>query len=191
MRRIPLVATLVAGALARPAAAEKVAPPASKPAETKPADSRPAPETADLKPFVGSWSCDSTARGAGGTALTSKSRLVTKWTLDSRWLAVHLERPRGKAPGVRAVDAFLGWDGPGKRYWMVGADNDGGWLQLTGPTWSGPSLTLTGEGIVDGQKVPLRLTLTRKGDRELMIATELQSGSPNWILVGQDTCRHS
>jgi len=160
-------------------------PPASKPARTG------GGEDADLKPLVGTWSCAGTSRGPTGGSQSYKARLVLKWDQAGNWLAVHREMQLPHPGPAFASDGWLGWDTAGKRYWLVGVNNEGGWVELTAASWDGPSLVLTGEGASDGKRTPLRFTFTRgKTDKDLLFAAEAQlGGSRNWMLTTQDTCK--
>jgi hypothetical protein len=172
---------VVALVAALPALASANKPPAPPAAATKPGEN-------DLKALVGVWSCAGTSRGAAGAGVAYKARLALKWDLAQSWLAVRREI---QAPTPLVVDGWLGWDAAGGRFWLIAVDSAGGWLDVGGASWSGPSLALTGAGSVDGKRTPLRYTFTRgKTERDLLVAVESQQpGSANWNLVAQDVCK--
>jgi hypothetical protein len=153
------------------------------------ASAAPAKENSDLRWLVGAWSCAGTGRGPSGGALSYRARFTFKWDPSGNWLAVHREAQLPRPGPPFAADGFLGWDTAGKRYWLVGVDSDGGWMDLGAAGWEGPSLALTGAAAVDGQRTPMRFTLTRgKTDKDLLFAVESQSGG-RWSLIAQDVCK--
>lgn len=159
-------------------------------AQTPSGPPRPAPEMANLKYFVGSWSCSGDAPASPfGPAHKSQSSLTLKSDLDGFWYAgtaAETKTASNKQP-VRGV-LHMGYDTSAKKYVFLWVDNFGSWATETSPGWQGDTMAWTGDQAVMGEKATARDTFVKKGDREYTHKFELtMKGQTSTIL--DETCK--
>jgi len=73
---------------------------------------------------------------------------------------------------------------------MFGVDNMGGYMTESSPGWEGDKMVMTGEGMMAGQKASVRDTITRKGDKEFVWATDMKmAGAADFAPMGEQHCK--
>jgi hypothetical protein len=163
MKRFVVAAALAASAAiaedkaAAPAAAPGAAAPAGMPAMPKP------PEQLSVeKWFVGTWSCKGQQHaGPMGPEMKTSSKIEMKMELAGFWLQVKGTMMAGPMKGKEMFEGFASWDGSQHvRYDF----NMGGVTKLTTKGWDGDKLVFDGDGMMGGQKMALKHTITKKGD---------------------------
>jgi hypothetical protein len=116
-------------------------------AATAPApQTQPAARTPKLDPalqslafYVGSWDCK-------GTWFTDTGQVEKQWSagiqvepeLDGKWLSVKMTGPDDN----RTVE-HKGYDPTSKRWIHVAVANDGSWVALSAPGWTGASMVFS------------------------------------------------
>ena len=183
---------------AAPPAAAPVPPAAPAPAAaaTTPPPPVEAPKPpAELKEFdwlKGSWRCDGKAAagsmGPGSPAHTYKASFKVVRALNDFWVVLDYEQRKSKdhALPVKAHGMY-GWDPGAKRYVAYGFDSFGGVSIVQGGfdngTWSA-----TGDQLMEGRKIPWRETMSKKGDREVVVRGEWKTVG-DWETLFEDTCK--
>lgn len=144
---------------------------------------RPA-EMAQTDFFLGTWDCDVHRFPGPMGEKRYKGTIVTKPDLGGRWTSIR------NTSDEASVVGYSGYDAVTKTYVRVAFDSKGGIEKKSSPGWSGDEWVFTGTTTVMamGKEVPLRHTLTRRGDREFYSKYELQFG-PQWIPVREETCK--
>ena len=199
--QIAVVATLTAACwistanAQAPKAAEK---PAAKPAEAKPAADpaaakpaamevpKPAPENEVIKKSVGTWTCAGTAKGPDGQEIKYKSSWTIKSVLGGHWYAVVYKRSKmGPMPAFEG-NATVGYNVADKKYWFVGVDTFGSWINLT----STDGATYTGEGAPGGKKTPVKFAFTPGKDKKGQESDKLFDAPMDFgVAVGNESCK--
>ena len=141
-------------------------------AEDKPAMPKPAEELKVEKWFVGTWSCKG-KRNAGpmGPPGDVAVKLTMKMELAGSWLNVEVASTQGPMKG-EVSEGYATWDPASKTHLRFAFNAGGSWSRLATPGWDGDKIVFDGELMAGGQKVPLRHTITRKGDNEFQSVWE-------------------
>ena len=145
--------------------------PAAKPAE-KPADKAAAPapmtppkppaENDAFKKSSGTWTCQGTTKGPDGAEMKYKATWVIKSTLGGQWYSIVYKRAKmGPMPAFEG-NATIGFNVAEKKYWMVGFDTMGGWINLT----STDNSVYTGESANGDKKMPVKFTFVPGKDKK-------------------------
>ena len=123
---------------------------------------KPAPENEVIKKSSGTWRCEGTAKGPDGQEAKYKSTWMIKPILNGHWFALVYKRSKmGPMPGFEG-NATVGYNVAEKKYWFVGVDNLGGWINLS----SGDGATYAGDGSPMGRKAPVKFTFTPGKDKK-------------------------
>jgi hypothetical protein len=158
--------------------------------ETPPGPPTPAPEMAQLKIFDGGARCTG-KQGASQFGPEHPTRAVARGriVLNGFFLTLSYdERKTKQNPYPLHIIYTIGYDASAKQYIATGADNLGGRISETASGWDGDKLTFTGELTAAGQKIPLRDTFTKIGDKEIDHVGELHGADGKWIELNQQTC---
>ena len=151
---------------------------------------KPAPEMANLKYFVGTWSCsgDSPA-GPLGPAHKTQSTITLKSDLDGFWYdGMVMEAKSASNPHPMKGMIHIGYDAAAKQYVQVWVDNTGSHALQMSPGWEGDTLTLTGDQSIMGEKATAKDVLTKKGPREFAHKFELTMKGETHTIV-DETCK--
>jgi len=166
--KLAVVATLTTvwwGAAAHaqePKAGDKPAEPAAAGAPAAAAAPKPAAENEVIKKSAGSWRCEGTAKAPDGQEHKYKSTWNVKPSLGGHWYALTYKRAKmGPVPGFEG-NATVGFDDADKKYFFVGFDNMGGWINLS----SSDGATFAGEGVPMGKKGPVKFSFTPGKDKK-------------------------
>jgi hypothetical protein len=132
-------------------------------AEDKPAGPpKPAAEMKTERWFAGSWNCQGTRHaGPFGPEGKSASKLKMKLDLNGFWLDVTGTAMAGPMKGQETFHSMAGWDGTQHTRYDF---QPGGMVHLTSKGWDGDKLIFEGDGMIGGQKVATKHTITKKGD---------------------------
>ena len=176
---------------AKPAAAA-AAPAAAAPAAATPPKPMPSKELeAFMKPFEGSWKCETKfAAGAFGPSspeITAKSTVKFKKDLDGFFYRGDYDLKKQKGVDMPMKGTFyIGWDPGSQQIIVTGIDNAGG-LGTGAGKITGDSVTYTGEQYMMGMKMKTRETMQMKG-KEGYHKLEIDMGK-GFALMGEDTCK--
>jgi hypothetical protein len=163
--------------------------PAAKPDQAPPAGGAPAgppapsPELDTLfKGYEGNWKCETTfaagslGPGAPEQKATSAVKIQKDKELSGFWYRGDYQVKKTKTfPGLRA-GFVLGYEPASKTALFMGADSMGGNVNAAGAGATADSVTFTGDGIVMGQKVKVRESMTKKGPKEVEHKSEVDMG---------------
>jgi hypothetical protein len=151
-------------------------------AEDKPAGPpKPAAEMKAEQWFVGSWSCKGAQHaGAFGPEGKVASALKMKLDLAGFWLDVVGTATSGPMKGHESFHSLAGWDGTQHTRYDF---QPGGMVHLTSKGWEGDNLVFEGDGVIGGQKMAFKHTITKKGDNAFASVFE-SDGKP----LLEETC---
>jgi hypothetical protein len=192
---MPPAAKPAAPAAAAPAMAAKPAAPA--PAAAAPAapppPPKPAPELdATFKFLEGSWKCDSKfpagSMGPGSPEMSAKSNVKFKKVLNGFYYLGEYELKKTKTmPGFKA-SFYFGYQPAAKMYTTNSVDDSGGSEFATSTGFQADTMTFAGEGYMMGQKVKIRESMTKKGEKEVLHKFEVDMGK-GFQPMGEDSCK--
>ncbi len=177
---------------AKPAAAAPAAAPAA-PAAAPAAPPMPKPSAeleAYMKPFEGSWKCDTkfapNAFGPGSPEMNVKSTVKIKKELDGFWYRGEYELKKTKTmPGFKGY-FFIGYDPGSKQALITSVDAMGGLATGSGPI-TGDSATFVEDGYMGGAKIKSREVMEHK-DKGAYHKFEVDFGK-GFQLMGEDNCK--
>lgn len=151
MRMVSLL--VVSVALARSAAADQ---------------SRPPTELEQLKELIGVWRCEGKSANGGKETRTRATYTVSP-ELDGFVVVGRMESPRSDAgPAYRGRDIY-GYDAGARLFNLFGVDNMGSWSTMSSKGWQGDRMEWAGRSLVAGKEVTLKMSIARKGPREIAI----------------------
>jgi hypothetical protein len=151
-------------------------------------DRVPPPEQEEaLKLFNGTWRCTGTSSTDMGADVPTTVTLTGRKELGGRWLIVKTElTPRAK--GAKPITSQEIW-GVSRPAGLVrnGATSDGGFIASTSTGWAGDRFAWTGTSTQHGLEAKEKLTIEKKGDKELTLELSLGTGELRVIFEG--TCK--
>jgi hypothetical protein len=190
---VVVVGVAVAGAaFAQGTPADKKPAPAPASAAAKPPEGmgmpmKPAPEMDQMKGMVGTWKCDGKMSG-DGMEMPMKSTYKVGWDMDNMWLVGHLEgaKAKGMPKAYKGLDYYT-YDPEKKEFVMLSLDNVGMYGRSTTKGWEGDTTTWTGKAYMGGHESDTKMTITRKGDKEVHL--EMSETAPGHTMTGTVTCK--
>ena len=117
--------------------------------------------------------------------IKAKTTIKFKKDLGGFWYRGEYESKKTKEfPGMKGT-VYLGHDG--KQVLTTNVDAMGGMASGTGVV-SGDTITLNDEGFMMGNKVKMRETIEKKGDKEVLHKFEADMGK-GFQPMGEDVCK--
>jgi hypothetical protein len=160
-----------------------------QPARGKAGPMQPDPLSLE-KWFVGTWICKGTQYGsptASGVKFTD--RFVFKMTLRDSWLNFHIDQLKGPVKGKQTLIGFSTWDDNAKMHIRRDMNIGGSRLELTSPGWDGDKLVFTGSMILGDQKLPVKHSLTKKGDAAYDAYLEMFGADGKPAMWEEESCK--
>jgi Protein of unknown function (DUF1579) len=186
----PAAAPVTKPAAAAPAAAPVAAKPAAPAAPPKPTPSKEL--EAFMKPFEGSWKCDTKfdpgAFGPGSPEMNLKSTVKFKKDLDGFVYKgeYDIKKQKGFDMPMKGV-LYIGYDPGSMQVVATSVDNMGG-IGMGEGKIVGDTLTYTSQQYMMGMKMKMRDTMTAKGPKEIAHTMEADMGK-GFMMMGGDTCK--
>lgn len=182
-----LIRVLVAGLLvAAPALGE------DKSAE-KPVPPKPAPALAEaFKDMSGTWSCSGSMDNpqAPGTQVKTKTEMKISTAVDGfAYTGAWKSEKNAAMPAGAKGTMQWGYDTSRNKLVEMGFDNMGSaWQGASDGEKDGKTVWME-EGVMMGQPMKSRTTVTRKSPKEITLMTEIETKPGAWQKMGEDTCR--
>jgi hypothetical protein len=151
-----------------------------------------APEfLAATKYFIGSWTCDGKmAMGPGGPEVAASTNLGFKLTMNDFYMSIDGDaKMAGPQPMTMMFHGMNGWDPTSKKLMRNDYDSMGGYVAFSSPGWEGDKIVFNGEGMMNGQKMKVRHTMTKKGDAEFTSTFETIGADGKAMPMGNDVCK--
>lgn len=172
-------------------AAPAPAKPETKPAAPPPAQDLPSKELeAFMKPFEGSWKCETTfpagALGPGSQVASAKTEVTIKKQFGGYgW---HGEFKLAKTALTAATSGVfqIGYAASAKQATFLSYDSVGSSMMGTG-TLAGDTVTFLEEGFLKGARVKVRETLALRGPRKMQHKVEIGQGKA-YQTIAEDSC---
>jgi len=188
MKRIaPLLIGLALFAAPLAAAPQPPADKGAKPA-APPALPKPDPEMAQLKWFVGTWSCKGHVEASPFGPAHDTTGTV-KMTMDlGFWVTGHYAESKTKENAMPMRFEFVwGRDGKDKKFDSWGFDVFGAATKQESTGWDGDKMVWSGESTMGAQQMGARDTFVKKGDSEVIHTGEMQMEG-KWMKIDEETC---
>jgi hypothetical protein len=168
------------GAMAAPPAPAAAAPAAPM------GPPKPAPENDMFKKVAGTWSCEASGKGPDGKDMKSKTTWTWKSVLGGHWYTVVYKRAKSGPMPAFEGDATMGFNVVEKKYWFVGVDNMGGWINLS----STDGMAYAGEGLPMGKKGPMKFSFAKGKDKKGAESDKLMDVTLDFGgMVATETCK--
>jgi hypothetical protein len=124
--------------------------------------------------FRGTWVCTGVVEPTPTSAAhLTRGKAIYRWDLGNFFLTITNQDDRTKDDATpRWNRGFLGYDAETKEYTLAMFFVGGARVSSTSPGWVGNSLTLVGELMLNGKRIPTSRVLTRKSDTEYFAVVE-------------------
>ena len=153
---------------------------------------KPGPELEKMKWTIGAWHCTGKRHmppEAGGGTVDTKATMTIKAALDNWYYSGDFKAEKTKEmPGMKA-QVFWGYNPVDKHYVQVWMDSMGGMSHSTSNGLEGDKEVWEGEAVMMGKKMKTRSTLTKKSDKEIALADEVEAEAGKWVAMGEDSCK--
>ena len=182
-----LIRVLVAGLLvATPALGQDAA------SKSKPTPPKPSPAlTQAFKDASGTWSCSGTMDNpqAPGTQVKTKSEARFSPIVDGFAYSgvFRIEKNAAMPKGAKMIINW-GYDEARAKLVEVGFDSVGSYWQGTSDGEKDGTTVWAEEGVMMGQPIKSRTTVTKKSPTEFTVVTEMENKGA-WQKLGEDHCR--
>jgi hypothetical protein len=147
-----------------------------------------------MKPLEGSWKCDTKmmpgAMGPGSPETTSRSTVKISKDRDTNgvWYRGEYSMPKTKSsPGMTGIFMLGATEQAPTQILSTGYDSMGGAALGVG-TLSGDTISYTSEGYMMGQKMKMRETMTKTGEKSVTHKYEADTGR-GFQPMGEDVCK--
>lgn len=140
--------------------------------------------------FIGRWICEGVQHATPtGPEVNFIDRFSFRMALGGSWLTYHVDQAEGPMKGQRTLIGWVTWDGNAKVHVRRDMNIGGSRVDLTTPGWDGDKLVFTGYMIVGDEKLPVKQTFTKKGDRAYDSALEVTGADGKREQWEQESCR--
>ncbi|MCC7111146.1 MAG: DUF1579 family protein [Deltaproteobacteria bacterium] len=180
---------------AKPADAGKGAPPAATPAPAAAAAPAgpppPAAQLADLKPIEGKWKCDGKMNDSMfGKGHAISASVEVKSDLNGYFRTMRYEEKKTKDnASPYMMSSFIAWDPSKTQFVRTDLDGMGMITHLSAKGWDGDKLAFAGEFHMGAQKMQIKDTMTKKGDKELASLIEMAGPDGKWFPLSESSCK--
>ena len=167
--------------------------PAAAPADKKMMMEMPKPsaEMEKLKTFFSNneWKCSGTA-GMPGTPMHAVSaKIPMKTELNGMWHMARYEEKKTKENPMpfQAVDYFT-YDMANKVFLRTSMDSMGNMMSMTAANMEGDKMMFQGDNMMNGSKMPMRMTFEKKG-KDMSVAMESSGSDGSWTKTMDLMCK--
>jgi hypothetical protein len=140
---------------------------------------------------VGVWICNGQLEAtADAPARPIRGTMICRWELGKFYLSVAEDDEQLMAhPRRRQSRAYWGYDTGTKLYTCAVFFFGGGRIIGTSTGWHGNTLTFTGDMIMGEAKMPMRHSMIRKSDAELVIRVDIVEPDGTLTRRIEENCR--
>jgi hypothetical protein len=163
--------------------------PQNKPAKATTAQ-MPPPQLSVEKWFVGDWICEGTQHASPivpGVKFTD--RFSFNMALRGSWLIYHIDQLKGPVKGKQTLIGSSTWDANAKVHVRRDMNIGGSRMDVTSPGWDGDKLIYTGYMIIGAEKLPVKHTLTKKGDAAYDAYLEATGADGKPAMWEEESCK--
>lgn len=146
--------------------------------------------TAGTKYMLGGWKCTGTQpAGPWGEEDKYTAKLSFKMELGGFWMSVEGDQKMSKSPMKWMFRGLVGYDAAGKKFTRIDYDNMGNLMHLSSTGWDGDKMVFDGDGMMMGQKMKIRHTMTKKGDKEFTSVFEAAGPDGKFATMADESCK--
>ena len=157
----------------------------------KAAEAQNLPEQLSVeKWFVGTWICEGTQHASPvdpGAKFTD--RFDFSMTLRGSWLIYQIDQLEGPVKGKQTLIGSSTWDANAKLHVRRDMNIGGSRVDVTSPGWDGDKLVYTGYMIIGEGKLPVKHTLTKKGDAAYDAYLEVTGADGKPAMWEEESCK--
>ena len=104
--------------------------------------------------------------------------------------AEYQQRKTKVNPAGYHAKGLITYDGAQKKFVVMGVDSTGGFFNESGGPDGPDKLVSEGQATMAGQKMTIRETFTKTGDKTISWRGEVKTpGAKDWQTVGEDNCK--
>jgi hypothetical protein len=157
----------------------------------KAAEAQKLPEQLSFeKWFVGDWICEGTQHASpAGLGVKFTDRFSFNMTLRGSWLIYHIDQLKGPVKGKQTLIGSSTWDASAKVHVRRDMNIGGSRMDVTSPGWDGDKVVFTGYMITGDEKLPVKHTLTKKGDAAYDSALEVTDADGKPAMWEEESCK--
>jgi hypothetical protein len=140
--------------------------------------------------FVGDWICEGTQYASqtdSGAKFTD--RFSFHMTLRGSWLIYQIDQLKGPVKGKQTLIGSSTWDANAKVHVRRDMNIGGSRVDVTSPGWDGDKLVYTGYMIIGAAKLPVKHTLTKKGDAAYDAYLEMTGTDGKPAMWEEESCK--
>jgi ketosteroid isomerase-like protein len=140
--------------------------------------------------FVGSWICEGEQHASPASAAVHfTDKFTFEMALDGSWLTYQIQQTNGPLQGKRTLIGWGTWDGHAKVHVRRDMNIGGSRVDVTAPGWDGDTLVFTGYMIAGDEKLPIKQTLTKKGDAAYDSALVMTGAEGKPVEWEEESCK--
>lgn len=140
--------------------------------------------------FVGDWICEGTQHASpAGPEAKFTDRFSFKMALRGSWLIYHIDQLKGPVKGKETLIGSSTWDANAKVHVRRDMNIGGSRVDVTSPGWDGDKLVFTGYMVIGDDKLPVKHTLTRKGDAAYDSVLEVIGADGKPAMWEEESCK--
>jgi hypothetical protein len=140
--------------------------------------------------FVGTWICEGTQHASPVDPRAKfTDRFSFSMTLRGSWLIYQIDQLKGPVKGKQTLIGSSTWDANAKVHVRRDMNIGGSRVDVTSPGWDGDKLIYTGYMIIGAEKLPVKHTLTRKGDAAYDAYLEVTGADGKPAMWEEESCK--
>jgi hypothetical protein len=140
--------------------------------------------------FVGDWICEGTQHASRiGPGAKFTDRFSFNMTLRGSWLIYQIDQLKGPVKGKQTLIGSSTWDANAKVHVRRDMNIGGSRVDVTSPGWDSDKLVYTGYMIIGEEKLPVKHTLTKKGDAAYDAYLEVTGADAKPAMWEEESCK--
>jgi hypothetical protein len=140
--------------------------------------------------FVGNWICEGTQHASPmAPGVKFIDRFSFRMALRGSWLIYHIDQLKGPVKGKQTLIGSSTWDANAKVHVRRDMNIGGSRVDVTSPGWDSDKLVYTGYMIIGEEKLPVKHTLTKKGDAAYDSALEVTGADGKPAMWEEESCK--
>jgi hypothetical protein len=140
--------------------------------------------------FVGNWICEGTQHASPmAPGVKFIDRFSFRMALRGSWLIYHIDQLKGPVKGKQTLIGSSTWDANAKVHVRRDMNIGGSRVDVTSPGWDSDKLVYTGYMIIGEEKLPVKHTLTKKGDAAYDAYLEVTGADAKPAMWEEESCK--
>ncbi len=140
--------------------------------------------------FVGNWICEGAQHASPmGPGVKFTDPFSFKMALGGSWLIFHIDQLKGPVKGKQTLIGSITWDANARVHVRRDLNIGGSRVDVTSLGWHGDKLVFTGYMVAGDEKLPVKHTLTKKGDAAYDSALEVTGADGKPMQWEEESCK--